>query len=312
MLAPRHVRLLVVCFSAACSSPPDCNFSNGQVASYAVDTVTLPMTSSDFAYDQNGDGHTDDRMGNIVGALTMNQYDAQAAVDDALRNGMFRPLVQIITAAGSPAREVIVGDSDPSLSRAGFCVTSPGYGTWESPKPADLAHAEKLTMHLPFLDNAVADTTAVHLRLEDLLGGGFRGELSVALSRNTIATVVDPALARALSRKVSTNSDIESLFDYGGSPDGNEGCAVTNDCNGFGAPVGTPACRNPPYGDRPSQCADQCDDIVDTCEVSTNSLVKNVFAPDVQLFADDGVTWAPSPANNKKDSLSFGFGFTAH
>jgi len=76
-------------------------------------------------------------------------------------------------------------------------------------------------------------------------------------------------------------------------------------------PSGTPSCRNPGYGDRPSMCAQPCDGIFDTCEVSTDMLMKNLLAPDIQLFAADGVTWAPSPDSQKKDSLFFGFGFTA-
>ena len=39
--------------------------------------------------------------------------------------------------------------------------------------------------------------------------------------------------------------------------------------------------------------------------------VKGVIGPDVQMFADDGVTYRPNPANTHKDSVSVGIAFTA-
>jgi hypothetical protein len=56
-------------------------------------------------------------------------------------------------------------------------------------------------------------------------------------------------------------------------------------------------------------CADQCDHIIDVCEVQTNTLLKNIFAPDVQMF-QNGV-YKPNPSNTTKDSISIGVGFTA-
>ena len=49
---------------------------------------------------------------------------------------------------------------------------------------------------------------------------------------------------------------------------------------------------------------------IETCEVTDNSIIKNVFAPDLDMFDANG-NYAPNPANTDKDSLSVGFGFIA-
>ena len=92
---------------------------------------------------------------------------------------------------------------------------------------------------------------------------------------------------------------IASLFDTGGKAD--------SSCT-------TGGCKNPTTGDgtRKGMCASATDNIVDVCEVSTNTLVQSLLAPDVQLFDSTG---AYKPNKDKttavKDSLSVGLGFTA-
>ncbi len=56
------------------------------------------------------------------------------------------------------------------------------------------------------------------------------------------------------------------------------------------------------------------DGMIGLCEVSGNSIIKNVLEPDVQMFEADGVTYHPNKnctgACTTKDSLSLGLGFT--
>jgi hypothetical protein len=52
------------------------------------------------------------------------------------------------------------------------------------------------------------------------------------------------------------------------------------------------------------------DGVIDLCEFLSNSIVKNVLLPDVQLFDAQG-RFAPNPANTMRDSLSAAFGFAA-
>ena len=50
--------------------------------------------------------------------------------------------------------------------------------------------------------------------------------------------------------------------------------------------------------------------IIDVCEVSENSIIQNVLAPDLQSYDANG-NYAPQRLAMKKDSLSIGLGFTA-
>jgi len=68
-------------------------------------------------------------------------------------------------------------------------------------------------------------------------------------------------------------------------------------------------CTDPDYS--PGQEGDAAKDgVISSCEVATNSLIKNVLAPDVQIFDSSG-NYHPNAANTDKDSLSIGVGFTA-
>ena len=82
---------------------------------------------------------------------------------------------------------------------------------------------------------------------------------------------------------------ILQIFDFGGTADAQ--CGTT--------------CRNPN-----GTCAVKSDGRISYCEVSTNAIIKNVLAPDVDLF-DTAGNYRPNPANTDKDSLSVGFAFIA-
>jgi hypothetical protein len=75
------------------------------------------------------------------------------------------------------------------------------------------------------------------------------------------------------------------------------------DTGGQGGGFCGQTCENPQGG-----CAKAGDGRIDTCEVSTNAIIKNVLAPDVDMF-DGAGNYAPNPQNSDRDSLSVGFGF---
>jgi hypothetical protein len=298
--------LLAGCGGSRLVEPP------GPPKFYVVDSVTLPFSSFDFAFDY-GDGRLKDRMGNMLGDLTSYSgsvvLDPQGAVDSAIATGDFRPIIELIPNDDLVSTDVVLADSDPSLSSATFYTPSSG-SRFASPDPRALVEPPVLSLRLPFLDGDVAPSFAVHIELY-LRGNVIKGQLNVALSNDTVARVVVPALALLGTKFVRQNTAIEALFDTGGVADfTNISCTIMTACSG-GAAVGSPACKNPSYGPRANACADQCDGIIDTCEVATNSLVSNLLAPDLTLFASDG-TWHPQDSGySHRDSLSFGFGFTA-
>jgi hypothetical protein len=140
-------------------------------------------------------------------------------------------------------------------------------------------------------------------------GGLIAGQINGAIKNSDVQNSVVPTLAKALTKQVqsgfgmmSTNQQLLDIFDTGGTDSTPPSGCLNSD--------GTPSCKNSAPGAAAfGQCAQKADHIISTCEVATNSLIKNVLTPDVQMF-QNGV-YAPSAANTMKDSLSVGVGFTA-
>ena len=143
-------------------------------------------------------------------------------------------------------------------------------------------------------------------------GSTLSGQINGAVHAADIEPLFAPAVAGWANLKLSQeppSGGFHMLFDDGGTDD-MSGCTTTN--RGCRVSAGSPACRNPAYGVRPGMCADACDNIIDTCEVTTNAIIQDIDAPDLRLFADDG-SYAPQPScgGGTCDALSFGVGFIA-
>jgi hypothetical protein len=126
--------------------------------------------------------------------------------------------------------------------------------------------------------------------------GAIMGQLNGAIRNSDVQAKVIPNVADALNQKItsdpssSTTMQLLSIFDTGGKAD--PACVA-----------GT--CKNPD-----GSCAVKGDNVISICEVSTDGLIQNVLAPDVQMF-DAAGNYHPNPNNTNKDSLSVAFGFTA-
>jgi hypothetical protein len=127
-------------------------------------------------------------------------------------------------------------------------------------------------------------------------GGAVVGEIHGAIKKDDVQTKILPTFAAQVQEQVTTKPmDPNSIallgfFDDGGSPDPDASCGAT--------------CKN-----ADGSCAAANDGKIDTCEVTSNSIVQGVVASDVQMFSDDGTTYQPNPANTHKDSLSMGLQF---
>jgi len=295
----------------ACIPPP-----TAMVARYVWNATTVPMQRSDFAFDLNGDGRSDNQYGNIVGALTGQGFDIQAAATQAITSG------QSITLVAESSKDASFGDDACATSTmyAGTPTASPDYSGaghftidaaatvghftgpiaaarfTSEPSPAFAKVPSVVRYDLPLFGSSPVDLVGARITYVRAANGTVTGgQLNGAIRQYDIDHELVPAIAGALNLQVHTNPSSSSsmqilaIFDTGGATD--PACGST--------------CKN-----LDGSCAVAKDGNITDCEVGTNGIIRNVLAPDVQLF-DAAGNYHPNPANTTKDSLSVGIGFTA-
>ncbi|MDB4969671.1 MAG: hypothetical protein JWN44_5360 [Myxococcales bacterium] len=304
-----------------------CTVSGTNHTKLVITSVTLPIQRTDYSLDLNGDGRTDNQYAALVGALTGQGLNSQMTINAAVRAGTALQLIDLVSsdtafmsdACAGASLQAAVSQSSPDFSGHGvFTVDgqkapaaysgSLVTGTFSSTPVATSTSSVELPFQLAIgTTMAVAPLVATHIQYTLAPNGLMTGQLNGAMRSVDVQTFLIPAIAAGYQAQANDNPSsantmqLRAIFDTGGGGDGS-GCQTTG---------GQPACRNPSYGPRANQCADARDAIFDLCELSNSNLLKNLLAADVQLFAADGVTFAPDRGNAMKDSVSVGVGFTA-
>jgi hypothetical protein len=296
---------------------PPCTPAGGSMhAQYVWNDALLPMQRSDYAIDLNGDGRVDDQLGNICGAIAGQNLPLQAQATQSVTSGqslaLFDEHADDLTNDDCAASDVVPATptASPDFSGSGQfnvdATATVGHfagpivaGQFSSlPPPAVAAAPVTVTVKLPLL-GANTPLEVVGARVQYTRGADGRitgGQLNGAIRNSDVQGKLIPGLAASLTAQVQTiplsetAMQILSIFDNGGKFD--PSCAA-----------GT--CKNPD-----GSCAVKGDRVISVCEVATAGLIQNVLAPDVQMF-DAAGNYHPSPANDHKDSLSIGLGFTA-
>jgi hypothetical protein len=279
---------------------------------FVTNSIRLPQMRTDFAFDLNGDGKVDNQYGNIIGALTAQNLMPQVDADAEVAAG--RGLLLIDERAIDPSfvndpcagvEVVRAADKTPpdftgngSYTRASGAMAGQLKGPltmarFSSESPATSAQPVVLDVKLPGIAFGAGTVdvrlTAAQVSYTHQSGGLTQGQVHGAIVKSDIDKVVQQ-VAAILNMRVTndptstTNMQILQIFDQG--------------------------CTDPLAKNFDGTTAAKSDGKIAVCEVSGNAIIKNVLAPDVDLFAADG-SWRPNPANTDKDALSIGFGFTA-
>jgi hypothetical protein len=321
---------------AACgaSSGGDCTpGTGGSSAKFVADTLKVPAQRSDYAFDLTGSGRTENQLGIIMGALAQQNLNPQMGVDQALASGQVVLLLSEKSADGtfqsdSCAQTTVqngVSVKTPPTAGAMYTIdTTQSGGTFAGPitsgkfnsaQPSTTKMPVTVQLQLPLVPNsAPLKLTVIGAHVQFTYAGGkiAGGQINGAIKAMDINNSVIPKVADLLESKLaadkgmlsSTDTSILSLFDTGGSA-GTQPAGCTMSCSGV--------CQNPMNADaRACACAVSGDGIVDLCEVATNSIIKSVLAPDVQMYDSTG-NYAPNPnpTATSKDALSIGLAFTA-
>lgn len=278
---------------------------------FVTNQILLPLQRSDYAIDLNGDGHVDNQLGNVIGALAGQNLDSQAAMNAAVAAGDALLLVDETSNDAAFA-------ADPSCGRAGAqqaaAHASPDFtgsgtftpdgasmrgafggaiagGLFDATQPASMTTPVELDVKLAIGPGLVKlHVVGAHLSFTYASGKLTGGKLQGVVRAADVTNVVVPTLASELNDDVQTDPSSDQskqllqIFDVGGCTAGS-----TN----FD---GTTAASN--------------DGKIAVCEVAGSSIVSSVLAPDVQMF-DAAGNYHPNPANTTHDAFSLAVAFTA-
>jgi hypothetical protein len=270
--------------------------------------------------DLNGDGKTDNQLGNIIGALIAQNLNTQEGVNTSIAEGnlvlLFQANANSLDASDCASVDAAVGNSIvapamPDFSGNGMFTKNNAIGggtfrgkitggVFNSNSPVTTMMPTELTIALPLAGSTPVNLkiTGAHLQYTKSGDGVMKGQLNGAIKSEDVQKEIIPNVAKLLSDRITaepnnpTNMMVLNIFDTGGA---DEGCM--GGCNNS---------MNAQPGE--AACGIKTDKKIQTCEVSTNSIIKNVLAPDVQLF--QGGVYKPNMANTTKDSLSLGLAFT--
>jgi hypothetical protein len=291
---------------------------------FVADSLLVPMDRTQYGMDLNGDGKVDNQLGNIIGALTANNLDTQGGVDSAICKGQVILLltttsddatyqndpasgakVQIgqqfnytgpdTCAAGSGGPKYDGTDTftaDTSFAGAQFAGRIQN-GLFSSNSPVTTKNPVTVNLQLPLVSGAAPvqlNIIGAHIQYRYSGGKISSGQINGAIKSTDVQNTIIPNVAQLLNDRVtanptgSTEKQIAQIFDIGCSD------ASAKNFDGTAAAKG--------------------DGKIAVCEVSDNSIIKNVLNADVQMFDSSGA-YHPNKANTMKDSLSLGLGFTA-
>ncbi len=260
---------------------------------YVTSSVTLPKNSMTAAYDLDGDGTPDNRLGNIIQAVSALSLSPQSAADDAVKTGA---LLILLDEVSSDATQQSAKNAGTLLKIGNKPATPPKYDgtdmlTATADAPAQFygnitaghfaSNSSTLTsvppvtlvISLPLVEGQdplkLPVTGAVMSYTRGADGKVTGGQINAAIKKSDVDGVILPAVAALITAELKKPNASATLKMFDPNMDG----------------------------------------VVSADEVASNQLIANFLAPDIQMF-QDGV-YKPNPAKTAKDSLSLGFTFTA-
>jgi len=260
---------------------------------FVAATVTLPKNATNLAFDIDGDGTADNRLGNIIQAVASLGLNPQAAADTAVTSGTLILLVEAQSTDGTQQSATNAGakvalgnkpaappayDGTDAFTIASTTTPAQFYGnitagTFTSNNPASTTNPITLTIGLPLVENQpplLLPITGARITYKVGADGKITGgQINGAIKKTDVDAVVIPAVGVLITAELAKPdaSPALAMFD----PDG--------------------------------------DGTVTAAEIMGNQLIAGLLGPDVQMF--DGTTYKPNPAKTVKDSLTLGLGFTA-
>jgi hypothetical protein len=259
---------------------------------YVTSSITLPKNSMTAAYDIDGDGTADNRLGNIIQAVSALNLNPQSAADGAVMTGSLMLLLEEVStdstqqSAKNAGTKLTLGTKptnppkyDGTDTLTGSGTTTQFYGNITAGHFASNSSTlttvppVQLIISLPLVEGQdplmLPVTGGVISYTRDTSGKLTGGQINAAIKKSDVDGVIIPAVAALITAELKKPDASATLKMFDPNMDG----TVSPD------------------------------------EIANNQLIANFLAPDVQMF-QNGV-YNPNPAKTMKDSLSLGFSFTA-
>lgn len=259
---------------------------------YVTSTVVLPKNSMTAAYDIDGDGTADNRLGNIIQAVSALGLSPQSAADGAVMTGSLMLLMEQVS---SDATQQSAKNAGVKLSLGTKPATPPKYDGTDTLTTAGTSTqffgnitAGRFQSNSSTITTVPPVTLVISLPLVEgqdplslpVTGGVISftrgadgkvtgGQLNAAIKKTDVDSVIIPAVAALITAELNKPDASATLKMFDTNMDGK----------------------------------------VSADEIATNQLIANFLAPDVQMFQNGA--YNPNPAKTTKDSLSLGFSFTA-
>ncbi|HJQ04308.1 MAG TPA: hypothetical protein VJ872_02610 [Nocardioides sp.] len=260
---------------------------------FVTSSVTLPFDATQakaLGRDLTGDGKADNQLANVFAALVAQGLDLTQTWNGDIRSG------RIVMLHSLRSRSLVTDRNATWQLWYGVPVTNPnltGTGTFVAGPTRSARIPAKLVRH--HLSTA-ASTIPVRM---DLGSGPFQMPMVVGRVFATCFTRCTGGRINGAFRSTSINAVFIPRFAQVLQ------ALVNRDC--VGPPPGT--CTDGSTGATVDQIFDTAphDLVITTDEVRKSGLVQALLAPDVDLYKADG----SRGKDGKKDSISFGFGFSA-
>ena len=261
-------------------------------AQYAANTMTLPTGPTQLAIDLNGDGMKDNRLGQIVGALSFANINAQVTTQASVTSGK---AVLLFEEQSTDASQQNAKNAGTRFSVGAKTTMPPKFdgsdtfmaegtpsqffgnisaGTFTADSPVTATTPIQFTLSLPLVegqDPLVLPITAGYITYNvSATGVVTGGQMNGGVTKKDIDESIIPTVAALLTAQIKAAPSNMTLASF------------DTDHNG----------------------------VVTAAEVAANPTVSPFLAPDIQLF-DAAGNYHPNKDNKTKDSLSIGVGFTA-
>lgn len=290
---------------------PDLAGQPSTVGKFVINAFAAPQSPGDYAIDLNGDNVKDDWLGTLNQQLKM--YGLPSTINglnssitsngDPLHLLQLTPAGTTTTASATTIARLAVPTPGPKLDGTGtFLIdnaiaastfTGPiDNGRFTALVPSSVVGPVTMRVKVPVLDSFVAiDLVATNITFKQMGTGLIEGRLRGAIREVDMQSKLLPVAAARLN--ASANAGVyRTFFDNGGADEDCGGEAKY--CKNFDGTCGVPK-----------------NGVIEPCEVRSQNFSQNLFKPDVDLFAADGVTYQPSAGNQNRDSYSLGLAFTA-